>query len=88
MIDIIKLIALISVIGYFIYYIVVGGMKFLSGLPALNAMILFSLIASLFFSVATSFPDPDNMEAKKVLSKVSNGFMILTGILIIYYFFK
>ena len=86
MLDLIKLVALVSVIGYLIYSVVIGGMKFLSGLKAINALIIFTLMVSFAFVVIGAVVE--KIETKKVMAKIADGFMIVTGILFLYYLFK
>ncbi len=85
MIDLIKLIAIISVIGYIIYFVVVGGLRFLSELPAINALILFTIMIP--FVIVAIQAGTDDKETKKVLDKVGIGFFVVAGILILYYLF-
>ena len=84
-IDLIKLIAIISVIGYIIYFVVVGGLRFLSELPAINALILFTIMIP--FVIVAIQAGTDDKETKKVLDKVGIGFFVVAGILILYYLF-
>ena len=84
-IDLIKLIAIISVIGYIIYFVVVGGLRFLSELPAINALILFTMMIP--FVIIAIQAGTDNKETKKVLDKVGIGFFVVVVILILYSLF-